>query len=263
MKCSNCNHEVEINHRFCGNCGNAIEVISTLESKFNSDISINPIDNKILFFKKNPLALLATGVTGLIIVVFIFWNVRYSQLIDQISWVSVSGFSQIENSFWGLPDSFRDVGKLKEDFDYIQVQSRLINGGNNQDYRSMREAYFRLNEFNVFNNKWGLYPLLDARRDRALYGNWRTSCFSTNTNYFNVTAGSNGPLVGTNLPTRKNSTQSYYYYETDNWKTIGYENQNNSSDKFEAFKIVSVSEGQMRISNLQNNLTYQFSHCGY
>jgi hypothetical protein len=133
----------------------------------------------------------------------------------------------------------------------------------NPDYETMRNAYFDLSDFALNNRRWGITPLLSGYNDRPLYGEWSTSCFLNNATYFNLLPGENGSLLGTNMPNLQKPSGTYYYFNSNDWKTIGYENQADTNDKFDAFTILSVSRSRLRVRNIMNSSVYEFSHCGF
>jgi hypothetical protein len=268
MECPKCHNHVEDNYRFCEKCGNDLTINPPITSntiEMDNDV-VHEVKNGYSFLvilKRNPVVTTISGISILIFLLFGFWTIRYNQLLDDIGFVSSFNIDSIDDSFNGLPGIFRDVANLRSDYDYIYGQYSIMSRTFNQDYKLMRDAYFNINDYAILDSRWGLNPLLNAYNDRPLYGEWKTNCFSSSSTYFQLTPGENGPLLGTNMPNDQVSGRSYYYFKSNDWKTIGYTNINNSNEEFESFKILSVNRTQLRIRNLKNDSIYTFSHCGY
>ena len=271
MKCPSCNSLVEPHYKFCEKCGNDFSVNKPIEDNFfngdHNQTSSHQLQNDFYsLLKKNPLLSSIVAFGLFIIVLFGFFTFRFNQLIDDISFVTTWNVDEIEDSFVGLPNLYSNVGTIRSEYDFVLRQYSIMDRTFNPDYRAMREAYFELSEFSNGSNRWGLDPLLKAYGDRPLYGRWSTSCFggfSTRTTTFALEPGENGALLSTNMVNAKSNIKSYYYTYNSDWTTIGYKNQNDSNDKFDSFKILSVNRNQLRVRNLYDNLVYTFNHCGY
>lgn len=275
MKCPVCQSEVESHYKFCEKCGNNFSLNPPVLEEI-------PTDNKTLindsnlttqqlsyFIKKNPVVVALSSFALVIVMMFSFWAVRYNQLIDDIGYISPSYNPNVlketlDDSFWGLPNFYRDVSNIREEYNFISAEYSKMTNRFNPDYETMRESYFILNDFAINNRRWGINPLLSYFNDRPLYGEWSTSCFGfNNSTYFILSSGENGPLLQTNMPNQKRTTESYYYSHSNDWKTIGYKNQANANDKFDAFTILSVNRSKLRVRNVMNSSIYEFNHCGF
>lgn len=269
MKCPVCRSEVESHYKFCEKCGNnfslnpaVLEVVSSVNETSINDSSMT-MQKAVNFVKKNPVLVSLSSFALVMVMMFSFWAVRYNQLIDDISYISTWGLNSVEDSFWGLPNFYSDVSSLSIEYDYVLNEYSKMSNTFNPDYETMRNAYFDLSDFALNNRRWGITPLLSDYNDRPLYGEWSTSCFLNNATYFNLLPGENGSLLGTNMPNLQKPSGTYYYFNSNDWKTIGYENQADTNDKFDAFTILSVSRSRLRVRNIMNSSVYEFSHCGF
>lgn len=135
-----------------------------------------------------------------------------------------------------LPSNYKDTRNIKTT--YNKVRYYLYSLGD-------LEGYVGLTKIQQSDYRWDFTKILNNIY-RFDIDNIRWESGSL---YMQITYNQGRKTFSTNLPNNKVSSKSYYFYETyrSNSIIIGYENQNNSSDKFDAY----------RISNLKYNSTTQ------
>ena len=155
-----------------------------------------------------------------------------------------------------LPYEYRDIQEIKEVYQIIRSEMFKINEGKlMEDYESMRIAYYNLVLLDNTNFNWDLSDYLESVDNRILLLNiyWYNV---RDEFHLYINPSTNKIILQTNLPNDKKSGSNYYFYTENNYTVIGYENQTDSTDKFEAYRIVSIKENEIKIYSVRTNQTY-------
>lgn len=155
-----------------------------------------------------------------------------------------------------LPYEYRDIQEIKEVYQIIRSEMfKIYEGKLMEDYESMRIAYYNLVLLDNTNFNWDLSDYLESVDNRILLLNiyWYNV---RDEFHLYINQSTNKIFLQTNLPNDKKSGTNYYYYTENNFTIIGYENQADATDKFEAFKIVSIKENEIKIYSFRTNQTY-------
>lgn len=201
-------------------------------------------------------------------------NSLYDKLTEQMLDVDYYNYNynNIDDILEDLPSNYKDVAEIKKEYTQIQKHIKVIESArrkNDADANKTREAYAALYNFNTSHHNWNLSSYLDGVLENCfsifVFGKeWENDSY-----YFQwyEDGDGSGECLSTNLPNNKESNKDYYFYNayTDgsgylNPHQFGYENINNDSDKFLAFRIVNVSytssKWQIKIYCYSNSRTY-------
>ena len=181
---------------------------------------------------------------------------KYLMLESLMMEVSYSNIDSIGTRINSIPYDYRNINSIKTQYQMILKEINIIRNGNmHNDYEKMRIAYYNLVLIDNTTFSWDLSTFLDSVDKQILIYNirWENSSYSFRY-YFNPE--DDGMWLSTNLPNNKESGKVYYYYTESNYSIFGYRNQNDSNDKFQAFRILSIKEDEIRIYCYSNQQTY-------
>ena len=243
-------------------------------------------ENQTPFLKKNKVRLnkkyIIIGVITLLVLIASITtiaiaskhNQSYKDLTSKMLDVGYYNYNYdyIEDIIESLPSNYKDVAEIKKEYTQIQKQMKIIESAkrkNDADSTKMRDAYVALYNFNSTHHNWDLSDYLNGVLENSfsifVFGKeWENSNFYF---HWHEDGADGGERLGTNLPNNKESGKDYYFYNayTDgsgllNPHQFGYENINNSTDKFLAFRIIDVSysnnKWQIKIFCYSNSNTY-------
>ena len=180
--------------------------------------------------------------------------------------------SEIKDLINSLPSDYKDVAEIEQQRKQIEKQVKVIRSTtlrSDKDSEKIREAYAILYNFNAQHHNWDiseyLSEVLVVSFGKFVFGKkWE------NTNYFfqwYEDGDGDGERLWTTLPSNEDPNKDYYFYVSYedgsgllNPHQFGYENINNSADKFLAYRIVDISytggKWKIKIYCYSNNITY-------
>lgn len=206
----------------------------------------------------------------------------YSEMRAEMLCMDIDGvLESIKDKLDRLPSSYKDVEAIKEEFIFIESQEQIINDAivNHAlkwllpenasdyyiDYEKVRRAYLNLvnNEDNYKN--WDLIGLANntimGKNDEGnnkdflffvIVGEWSTR---DGEYYFDVIEKEDNSLsFRCNLPNEKNYNCDYYYYIDG--KNIGYEQTDDSSNTFNSYRIIEITNDYIKVFCYKNSRTY-------
>ena len=170
---------------------------------------------------------------------------NYKKLLSAMENVNGSNYKTIGTLLDKLPTGYEDTSKIRTQYNELKKYISVVESSTltTRSCDAARTAYVNLNNFNNNYHNWDIsdYIQNDIYKEhfqKLVFGNkW-----SDGTYYFHWYNDNNGEQFSTNLPTNENSWKKYYYVPKTrgNDYIIGYVNQNDFSDSFDAFKIVDV-----------------------
>lgn len=226
------------------------------------------------------VAFIGVIVGGLAIGFSVYHNGLYEELSDEMLEIDNYNFNNIAGLINRLPSNYKDVKEIENQYKQIDKQVKIIENAerlNEKDSEKVREAYVALYKLDSQNDNWDLSEYLEDVLENSfskfVFGKeWE------NSDYFfqwYEDGDGDGKRLWTNLPSDKDNSIDYYFYNEydsgydeitdrymENFKIskFGYENINNSSDKFLAYRITGVSytggKWQIKIYCYSNSRTY-------
>jgi hypothetical protein len=149
-----------------------------------------------------------------------------------------------------LPYDYRNIQEIKTMYQIFMSEVQVIEEGNkHDDYEEMRTSFYDLVSLDDIAYQWDLSGYLDdVDKEVLLLGIYWTS----NSYHFSFRpkeSEANKYFFSTNLPNDKELESSYTFYweESDEYDTLifGYTNSNDSSDSFDAFRVISISQDEI------------------
>lgn len=202
----------------------------------------------------------------------VYHNGLYEELSSAMMNVNETNYSNVAGLIYQLPDNYKDVEDIEKQYNQIKKHIETIDSAkfkSEKDSEKIREAYAALYQFNSQNHNWDLSDYLDAvledKFGRFVFGkDWENSDYHFQ--WYEDGDGS-GERLWTNLPSDEDYSKEYYFYvdydsfaDYQNPRKFGYENVNNSSDKFLAYRITDISytgsKWQIKIYCYSNSRTY-------
>ena len=211
---------------------------------------------------------------GLAIGFSVYHNGLYEELSDKM--LEIDYYNYNSNNIAGLinrlPSNYKDVKDIENQYKQIDKQIKIIENAerlNERDSEKVREAYVTLYKFNSQNDNWDLSEYLDGVLENSfskfVFGKeWEDSDYFFQ--WYENGEG-DGERLLTNLPNNKDDNKDYYFYYAYsdgsgflNPRQFGYQNVNNSSYKFLAYRITDISytgsKWQIKIYCYSNSRTY-------
>ena len=170
--------------------------------------------------------------------------------------------SEIDTKLDYFPYGYRDIERIRSEFREINseiatIKKRKIgNSGyyvySNQYSENSRQAFENLYALSDTYSEWGLSNILSLLMDdyssSLIYGKtWTVSTGSFLSEDYQVftfqwSDGENGTL-STNLPSSQSNKKSYFFYyeKRDGILYFGYVNQEDENDRFDAYRIDSIT----------------------
>lgn len=200
---------------------------------------------------------------------------QYKELEKMMLSASSANYKKIEETLGLFPTDYRDVDDIKIEYNQLKKNIDIIENmpwypGTSKESDALRKAYISLIEFNQNNHRWDLSEYLNDTVYNEQFANlifgkeWSNSYY-----YFQwYDDGDGKQKLRTDLPNDKNNEKEYYFYtDSDRCEGLsyspsefGYENQNDKTDKFLAYKIVDIAysddKWQIRIYCYSNKQTY-------
>jgi len=166
-----------------------------------------------------------------------------------------------------LPDKYKNVGAIKEE--YLSMRRFIVDLSNanlsDSEGESARASFKRLSLLKDLNTFWDISSFLNnpVIYDSVVYGK---SWSSTYDNFYWRDGTTQGQqLFSTSLSNKKEEDKDYYFYTrySQNDIVFGYQNKDDSNDKFDAYaiKFVGYENNQLYISVAcyNENYTYRLS----
>ena len=169
--------------------------------------------------------------------------------------VNGSNYKTIGTLLDKLPTGYEDTSKIRTQYNELKKYISTIESSTftTRSCDALRTAYINLNSFN---NKYHNWDVSDYLKNGVYKNHFKKLVFGrewTDGTYdLHWYEDGDGERLATNLPNGKKSWIDYYFTTSGYGSNfiIGYKNQNDSSDEFDAFKIVDViySNGTWSIS---------------
>ena len=187
----------------------------------------------------------------------------YKEMIEKMENISyLSDLDLVRNSLDSLPSDYKDTPQIRIELQLINKELDIIKKGNIlKDYKKMREAYYNLEALNSSLYTWSLFDFFNNQNPLITLAGSYYSLNYPEGDYFKLEpcGSSEGFCLTTNLPNDKDPNKSYYYLNDEDYRVFSYQNMNNTSEVFEAFRIVEVSEVGIKVYSYKNKITYSLS----
>ena len=182
-------------------------------------------------------------------------NNNYKRLLSAMGNVERDNYKSIEQLLDALPIGYEDTGKIRTQYSELKKYINAIEASTftTRSCNELRTAYANLYNFNIKYHNWDVsgclqYGVYFSHYKKLVFGReWSDGTYSLHWYEDN-----DGQRLVTNLPSLKKNTKSYFFTSEGylNSLTFGYQNQNDPTDKFDAFKIVDViySNGEWSIT---------------
>lgn len=180
---------------------------------------------------------------------------NYKKLLSAMQNVNGSNYKTIGTLLDKLPAGYEDTSKIRTQYNELKKYISAIESSTftTRSCDALRTAYVNLNSFN---NKYHNWDVSDYLKNGVYKNHFKKLVFgrewTDGTYELYWYEDGDGERLSTNLPNGKKSWVEYYFTTSGYGSNfiIGYENQNDSSDEFDAFKIVDViySNGTWSIS---------------
>ena len=213
--------------------------------------------------KRKKLAFIALGVFLLLLAVAIPTSIsryrakQYSELETLMMNVEKFNVEEIGETIEKIPSEYKDMSTIKKRYELIMREVKMIEDNSLPiDYERMRIAYYNLKTIDEFTSNWDLSEYIDNRDKRIqLYGiNW-----TNDDQYMTFVTDINDPtdfLMGSSLLNNRTEGEDYYFTHDENYTFLGYKNKNDVADRFNAFRILSINEEQIRVYCYADKETY-------
>lgn len=162
-----------------------------------------------------------------------------------------------------LPSDYKDTNTIRSEYNDIKNEINVIENHRvevNRYYDEMREAYYNLLELDKKLESWDLSSYFDRVDRRILLLGIRWTLKSNENGvgegeiyYFELKP--NGTL-STNLPSDREDYTTYNYYADNNYTIFGFSKKYNDHDRFDAYKIIRITENELEIYCFSNYETY-------
>ena len=180
---------------------------------------------------------------------------NYKKLLSEMENVNGSNYKTIGTLLDKLPAGYEDTSKIRTQYNELKKYISAIESSKftTRSCDELRTAYVNLNSFNKKYHNW---DVSDYLKNGVYKNHFKKLVFgrewTDGTYELYWYEDGDGERLSTNLPNGKKSWAEYYF-TTSGYGSIffiGYKNQNDSSDEFDAFKIVDViySNGTWSIS---------------
>lgn len=180
---------------------------------------------------------------------------NYKKLLSAMENVNGSNYKTIGTLLDKLPAGYEDTSKIRTQYNELKKYISAIESSTftTRSCDALRTAYVNLNSFN---NKYHNWDVSDYLKNGVYKNHFKKLVFgrewTDGTYELYWYEDGDGERLSTNLPNGKKSWVEYYFTTSGYGSNfiIGYENQNDSSDEFDAFEIVDViySNGTWSIS---------------
>lgn len=220
-------------------------------------------DKSKLKKRRKKLAYIAAGIFLLLIAIAIpvglsrYRAQQYSELESLMMNFEKFNIEEISETIEKLPGDYKDMSTIKSRHELIMREVKMIEDNSLPvDYERMRIAYYNLKTIDENTSNWDLSEYIDNRDTRIqLYGiNW-----TNDDQYMTFVVDITDPsdfLMGSSLPNNKTEGEDYYFTHDENYTFLGYKNQNDVADRFNAFRILSIDEEQLRVYCYSDKETY-------
>lgn len=182
---------------------------------------------------------------------------QYSTLESQMLNFEKLNMEEIGETINSLPRDYKDVSSIDKQYEEIMREVLMIeNNAVNIDSERMRTAYYNLESIDESTSDWDLSEYLNSRSNKIkLYDiTW------TNDDYFFYyrpsTQNPKGSRLTSDLPSKVEEGKDYVYTVEDNHTFFEYENVNDFTESFDAYKIVSIEEDAITVLCYSNDETY-------
>lgn len=179
----------------------------------------------------------------------------YKKLLSAMENVNGMNYRIIGGLIDRLPAGYEDTSKIRTQYNELKKYISTIESSTltTRSCDALRTAYVNLNSFNNKYHNWDVSDYLmnvvyRTHFKKLIFGReWTDGTY--NLHWYE---DGSGERLSTNLPNDKKSWKNYYFVskKIENDHIIGYVNVDDTSDRFDAFKIVDVicSNGTWSIS---------------
>ena len=258
-KCPNCGADIPIPSNFCIECGYDLShctFITSADEELNDDksYSYSKTWKKHKNRKRIIIGSISLVVTALLVVCIILIgssvsatrNKAYNRLLNTMQTLSETDIKEKDSFFYRLPNSYKNVRKIKEEFDVIDTLYKKMNvniDNINSNSEKARLLYIELWKFDEEHDNWDLSNFLKAINviDTVVYGVTFTDELEKLDSYYFTWSDSStgGQTLNTNLPSNRSESNNYYFYTAarNGRLCFGLNNVDNSKDTFIAYRI--------------------------
>ncbi len=194
---------------------------------------------------------------GLAIGFSVHYNGLYGKLCDEMLEIDYDNYYYYSDSIAmlidRLPSNYRDMKDIESQYKQIDKHVEIIKSAawlNEKASIQARGAYAALYQFNLQNDNWDLSEYLEGVLEKS-FGKFVFGMEWENSDYYFQwceDGDGDGERLSTNLPNRMDDNENYYFYNdysdgssSLNPRLFGFENTNNSSDCFLAYRIMDIS----------------------
>lgn len=179
----------------------------------------------------------------------------YKKLLSAMENVNGMNYRIIGGLIDRIPAGYEDTSEIRTQYNELKKYISTIESSTltTRSCDALRTAYVNLNSFNNKYHNWDVSDYLmnviySTHFKKLIFGReWTDGTY--NLHWYE---DGSGERLSTNLPNDKKSWKNYYFVskKIDNDHIIGYVNVDDTSDRFDAFKIVDViySDGTWSLS---------------
>lgn len=217
---------------------------SNIESKQNGA-------NKIIVKIVSTILIIAAIISAVFIIINEKRRSLYNELLFEMQNFKNSSIERIDKIFNEMPTQYENIDEYRTQYNEIRKNVNLIYdceqkglwGLTEFDTNKVRDSYIQLSNINNLYNEWDLNSYLDGIDISILvFGvKWESVDNSYSFQWTEYEDAFDAKLTST-IPSDKTTGKSYYYTTDikDDYIIFGYENQDDSSDKFNAFKVYGI-----------------------
>lgn len=187
----------------------------------------------------------------------------YDDLQAMMKDVSVVNYESMGELVDKLPESYKDMASIKEEYASIKSDIDTIEDSNVFESTSvMRVSYYDLKTLDEATDNWDLSYYLSRVDKRVLL---LDVTWQNDEGYFNLKERPDteiGITLDTSLPNEKESEKDYEVYTRYNAEIFGYVEYPDRSNAFQAYEIISISKNEIEILAFSNDETYTLQRVG-
>ncbi|ERJ11312.1 hypothetical protein [Haloplasma contractile] len=186
------------------------------------------------------------------------YSEKYNQIQEMLLDFDKDNMNTIGDYIEYLPKDYKNLKGIQEDYEMIMGNVYIIeNSYVNENHLKMRNAFYKLSTFDEKSQNFDLSGYLETvDRDVFILDVYWSN---DDGHYFQVKLNDLNPNNSTlysSLPTHIEEGKDYYYFTGGDWESIGLKNVDNFSDRFNAYRIESVSVKELELYCFKDGKTY-------